>query len=141
MFRSRLLLDPAAEVLALLESCLGLVHDLREAILAELPTPLKAICPGYVELEERWHCALLRMLGIPLERSDEVLRVAEFDRLVLNAEDRLLRGEGREVVELFAGFEVKSEWYRKSAEEDEAHFLTALTAQLPELDPDRPLRE
>lgn len=71
----------------------GLLHDAAEAYLSDVPSPVKALCPDYAELEARWLRALAERFDLPSEIPEVV---HEADMRLRDAEAVDLRGEALE---------------------------------------------
>jgi hypothetical protein len=67
-------------------------HDLHEAYIGDVPTPLKELLPGYQILEERWTRHVHRSLGLkyPVEAPIQAV-VDHFDRRALVVETVVLQ--------------------------------------------------
>jgi hypothetical protein len=60
------------------EVALCAAHDLHEAIMVDLPTPLKALLPDYRAIEDRWEAHVHRQLGLPWPRSEKQVKRVHF---------------------------------------------------------------
>ena len=75
----------------------GLHHDDAEAYLGDVTRPLKALLPGYRELEERVEAAIAQALDLPPLDSEQGHAVKAADDWALFVEAHILmaaRGEG-----------------------------------------------
>lgn len=63
----------------------GLLHDAAEAIVGDLPTPIKQLLPEFSEIEYRIAAAIFRAHGLPEQLPDSVKRA---DRVALATERR-----------------------------------------------------
>lgn len=65
----------------------ALFHDAAEAYCKDIPTPLKALLPGYKEIEKRVAAVIREKYGLPAEESPEVkeidLRMMATERIQL----------------------------------------------------------
>lgn len=68
----------------------GLLHDAAEAYLGDMITPLKALLPGYVEIERRWLAAIGAVFGVNLVDKPPV---------VVEADARAMATERRDLME------------------------------------------
>lgn len=64
----------------------GLLHDATEAYLADMPAPVKKLCPDYQELEDRVWATIAAHFGLP----------AEQPALIKSMDNALLRQEFKE---------------------------------------------
>ena len=69
----------------------GLFHDLHEALVGDVPSPLKALLPEYREIERRAWKAVAGCYGLPVELPPEVKRA---DLVMLATERRYLMPDG-----------------------------------------------
>jgi len=81
----------------------GLLHDASEALLGDVPTPLKYLLPEYRALEKRWEAALWSQWGWGPEMPPEI-KVA--DRIALATERRDFMRPTREPWEIDDGIGV-----------------------------------
>lgn len=78
----------------------GLIHDAHEAFIGDMPSPLKKLIPGYMEIEEALEKSLLAQFGVshPLDpcvkQADLVMLAAERRDLLAthNEEWAILKG-------------------------------------------------
>jgi 5'-deoxynucleotidase YfbR-like HD superfamily hydrolase len=68
----------------------ALFHDASEAILADIPKPMKMLVPDYQRLEKQVQSWIMRRLGLP-EHEAALVKVA--DRVALATESYYLMGE------------------------------------------------
>ena len=69
----------------------GLVHDLAEAYLGDIPGPIKHLCTDYGRLEANMEYAIRRRFGLP-ERQPEVYR-ADVQALMIERDALMFGGE------------------------------------------------
>ena len=53
-------------------------HDLHEAIVIEVPSPLKALLPEYQEIEDLWEAHTHRSIGLGWPRHPDIARIVGF---------------------------------------------------------------
>jgi hypothetical protein len=68
----------------------ALFHDASEAILADIPKPMKNLLPDYQKLEQQVQAWIMRTMGLP-EEDSELMKLA--DRVALATESLYLMGE------------------------------------------------
>ena len=51
---------------------IGLLHDASEAFVGDMPSPLKALCPEYREIEGRVHRAIAKAFDLPYPFPPEI---------------------------------------------------------------------
>lgn len=66
----------------------ALLHDATEAYLQDLPTPIKAMLPGYAEIESRLWGAIAERFGLPAHDPVADVLIKHADRIALHAEMR-----------------------------------------------------
>lgn len=76
----------------------ALLHDAHEALVGDMPTPLKAVVPGYKQLERKVEVAFRLFNGLPCETSDEVKR-ADLVMLATEKRDLMKGGQPWEILE------------------------------------------
>ena len=91
----------------------ALCHDLPEALLGDLVTPVKAVVRGYTELENRMAVAVRLLVGLPAKlpaaiardvtKADRIAAVTEATRLAGWAEKDARRDVGRDVGRPYRG--------------------------------------
>jgi hypothetical protein len=69
-----------------LQQLAGLMHDASEAVLGDMPSPVKSMCPDFRELERRLEGAINARYGIDVNDA----LVKEADRILFCAEIRYL---------------------------------------------------
>lgn len=82
-----------SEVVPLRHQLQALLHDATEAYVADVPKPIKAMCPDYQEVEATFWKAIAARFDLPLE----------LHPLVKKADEALLRRESREFTKLDLG--------------------------------------
>lgn len=76
----------------ILDEPYALMHDASEAYLGDIPRPLKALYPGYEEMEARVSKAIYTKFGVDTSRS-EAVRGLDYDILV-NEKAALMNSHG-----------------------------------------------
>lgn len=64
----------------------GLLHDAGEAYLTDIPRPVRRFIPGWLEIEERVHEAILERFALPPPPAEVAAIVEEADELLLAVE-------------------------------------------------------
>lgn len=82
----------------------GLLHDLSEAYLGDMPTPLKQYCPPYKDLENRILSFALPQLGLPFPTRLSDKRVKMADGVALAVEVEMLMPQGDAGVEWIGAY-------------------------------------
>lgn len=77
-------------------SLAGLLHDAAEAYIIDIPSPLKALIPGYKSFENRFESAILVALGLKLLTSDEKAAIKIADKIALATEAEVLMGDPKD---------------------------------------------
>lgn len=79
--------------------CLGaLLHDATEAYLADLPSPVKRLCPMYQEIEKSFNLVIERKFGLDEISEDARLSIAAFDKVCYRLERSWIFADNGEVV-------------------------------------------
>lgn len=78
----------------------AMVHDMPEAYLNDIISPLKSLLPGYKEIEKIFERAICERFGI---RADHLMEIKQYDRMAFEIEYRCIqsaRKQGLSVLEL-----------------------------------------
>jgi hypothetical protein len=70
----------------------GLLHDCSEALLGDVPTPLKRLLPEFRALEREWQSVLLPRFGLPSDLP-QCVHNADFIALMTERRDLLVPGQ------------------------------------------------